>query len=180
MWLSRVKCVHMMHMWPFRFFAFETTGQNNSTSVSAATYKAIIVVRYHSRGSMKLNACNCSSHTWFIYNLNTILLLAAFTQYHNTYTQINDAKPWRNPLLIPLANSLCWFPLTIPLSPESLLLSWNPSSLRGAILVHPGPRLLVNWPPPSHCLPIPISHPPRVSPNQLCALLRQHHDTDFI
>jgi hypothetical protein len=28
--------------------------------------------------------------------------------------------------------------------PESPLLTWNPSSLRGAILVHPGPRLLVN------------------------------------
>jgi hypothetical protein len=50
------------------------------------------------------------------------------------------------------------------LSHKSLLLTWDPSSLRGAILVHPGPRLLVNWPPPPHSLPVPISRPPRVSP----------------
>jgi hypothetical protein len=58
-----------------------------------------------------------------------ILLLAAFTQHHDTYIQINNiCRPWRIPLLIPLA----------------LLLNWKPSSLRGAILVHPGPRLLIN------------------------------------
>ncbi len=36
--------------------------------------KGVILVRYHSGGSMKLNACtvSCFSHTWFIYNLNTL------------------------------------------------------------------------------------------------------------
>ncbi len=48
------------------------------------------------------------------------------------------------PLLIPLANSPCQFPLLLPLFLESLLLTWNPSSLRGAVPVHPGLRLLVN------------------------------------
>ncbi len=54
------------------------------------------------------------------------------------------------PLVLPIAGFPCQFPLLIPLSPKSLLLTWNPSSLRGATLVHPGPRLLVNWPTPPH------------------------------
>ncbi len=72
----------------------------------------------------------CSSHTWFIYNLNTILLLAAFTQYYDTYTHIDNAKSWCNPLWIPLANSPCWFPWQLPfpwVPPtylESLLSAW--------------------------------------------------------
>jgi hypothetical protein len=54
---------------------------------------------------------------------------------HDTYVQVDDISIWRNPL----TNSLI-----TPLVPESLLLTWNPSFLCGAILVHPGPRLLVN------------------------------------
>ncbi len=46
---------------------------------------------------------------------------------------------WRNPLITPLV-------------PGSLSLTWNPSFLCGTILVHPGPRLLVNWPLPPHSL----------------------------
>jgi hypothetical protein len=42
--------------------------------------------------------------------------------------------------------------LITPLVPESLSLTWNPSFLCGAILVHPGPRLLVNCSPPPHSL----------------------------
>jgi hypothetical protein len=64
-----------------------------------------------------------------------------------------------HPLLTPLVISPCQFPFV----PETLLLTWNPSFLCGAILVHPGPRLLVNWPPPPHS----NFPPPRVSPNQL-------------
>jgi hypothetical protein len=84
---------------------------------------------------MKLNACNLllahmvylyPKHNPFISCIHTIIIIC-------TYTQINDTEPWRNPLSIPLANSL---------SPKSLLLTY--SSFRGAILVHPGPRLLVN------------------------------------
>ncbi len=65
----------------------------------------------------------------------------------------------------PLVNFSCQFPSTTPLSPESLLLTWNPSSLRGAILVRPGPRLLVNWPPHPHSL-LP---PPQWFPQFNCA-----------
>ncbi len=68
----------------------------------------------------------------------------------------------------PLVNSPCWFPLTTPLTPECLLLTWNPSSLRGAILVHPGPRLHVNWPPPPHS----IFPPPNGSPNSIVRPLK--------
>ncbi len=50
---------------------------------------------------------------------------------------------WRNPLI---------FPLIAPLVHGSLSLTWNPSFLCGAIHVHPGPRLLVNWPPLPHSL----------------------------
>ncbi len=42
--------------------------------------------------------------------------------------------------------------LITPLVPKSFSLTWNPSFLCGAIIVHPGPRLLVNWPPPPHSL----------------------------
>jgi hypothetical protein len=73
-------------------------------------------------------------------------------------------------LPIPLANSL------LPLNPSYLLrippLVWCDP-------VHLGPRLLVNWPHPPHSFPIPISWPPGVSPNQLCALLRRHHNPSF-
>ncbi len=71
----------------------------------------------------------------------------------------------RSPLITPLDNSPWyspWYlPLITPLVPEPLSLTWNPSFLCGAILVHPGPRLLVNWPSPPHSLPIPFSHPQR-------------------
>ncbi len=56
-----------------------------------------------------------------------------------------------------------WLPLIAPLVLQSLLLTWNPSFLCGAILVHPGPRLLVNWPPPPHSL----FPPPNGSPNSI-------------
>jgi hypothetical protein len=46
-----------------------------------------------------------------------ILLLAAFTQHHDMYIQINNTKSWCNPLLIPLAESPCQFPLLTPFSP---------------------------------------------------------------
>ncbi len=63
--------------------------------------------------------------------------------------------PWGVPLITPLVNlPFGWRPSLVP---ESLSLTWNPSFLRGAILVHPGPRLLVNWPPPF--LPSPFSFP---------------------
>jgi hypothetical protein len=52
----------------------------------------------------------------------------------------------------PLDNSSWQLPLITPLVPEPLSLTWNPSFLCGAILVHPGPRLLVSWPPPPHSL----------------------------
>ncbi len=59
-----------------------------------------------------------------------------------------------------------WIPLVIPLLPEepspvpeSLLLTWNPSFACGAIPVHSGPRLLVNWPLPPSPFP-PHSHFP--------------------
>ncbi len=53
-----------------------------------------------------------------------------------------------------------------PFVPESLLLTWNPSFLCGAILIHPGPRLLVNWPPPPHSL----FPPPNGFPNSIVCL----------
>jgi hypothetical protein len=64
------------------------------------------------------------------------------------------------PLLIPLVIPLC---LESP-SPvhEPLLLTWNPSFAHGAIPVHSGPRLLVNWPPPPPSLPILFSRSPTV------------------
>ncbi len=60
--------------------------------------------------------------------------------------RLSILSTWRNPLIIPLL-------------PESLLLTWNPSFLYGAILVHPCPRLLVNWPPPPHTLFPPTTVP---------------------
>jgi hypothetical protein len=74
-----------------------------------------------------------------------------------------------NPLITPW-----WIPLVIPLLPEepspvpeSLLLTWNPSFACGAIPVHSGPRLLVNWPLPPFSFP-PHSHfPPRWFPNPI-------------
>jgi hypothetical protein len=59
---------------------------------------------------------------------------------------------WRSPLITLLDDSPWQIPLITPLVPESLSLTWNPSFLCGVILVHPGPRLLVNWPPPPHSL----------------------------
>jgi hypothetical protein len=62
-----------------------------------------------------------------------------------------------------------WIPLIIiPLPeepspvPESLLLTWNPSFACGATPVHSGPRLLVNWPPPSPFPPHSLFLPPMV------------------
>jgi hypothetical protein len=67
--------------------------------------------------------------------------------------------PRRIPLIIPLVNfPFGWRPSLVP---WSLSPTWNPSFLCGEILVHPGSRLLVNWPPPPLSLPIPISHPQR-------------------
>ncbi len=66
----------------------------------------------------------------------------------------------------PLVNFSCQFPSTTPLSSESLLLTWNPSSLRGAILIRPGPRLPVNWPAPPHSL----FPPPNGFPNSIVRL----------
>ncbi len=67
--------------------------------------------------------------------------------------------PWRVPLIIPLVNlPFGWRPSLVP---ESVSLTWNHSFLCGAILVHPGLRMLVNWPPPPHSLPIPFSFPQR-------------------
>jgi hypothetical protein len=45
--------------------------------------------------------------------------------------------------------------------------------------VHLGPRLLVNWPPPSH--PLPILSPFQIpdTSGQLCALLKRHRDPGF-
>ncbi len=82
---------------------------------------------------------------------------------------------WCNPLLTPLVSSPCQLSLITPFVIESLLLTWNPSFLCGGILIHPGPRLLVNWPPPPHSLFLP----PTVPPIQVCTLLRRHHYTNF-
>ncbi len=83
------------------------------------------LVRYHSGGSMKLNACN----------------LLPCTRVPLTYL-------------------------------ETLLSVWcdprPPWSQVACKLTSPSP-----FPPHS------ISHPPTVSPIQLCSLLRRHHDTDF-
>ncbi len=74
--------------------------------------------------------------------------------------------------VIPLAG----FPLLIPLA--NFLLPLNPSYLLGipplvwCDPVHPGPRLLVNWPPPPHSLPIPISRPPRGFPKSIVRLTK--------
>ncbi len=69
-------------------------------------------------------------------------------------------SPW-----YPLDDSPWWFPLwpenPSPV-PESLLLTWNPSSACGATPVHSGPRLLVNWPPPSPFPPHSLFLPPTV------------------
>ncbi len=109
---------------------------------------------------------SCSSHTWFIYNLNTILLLATFTQQHDTYVQVDDLSTSRNPLTTPLDNSPC---IQVPLTYlESLLSVWRnpcpPWSQVACKLTSPSP------------FPFPA---PNGSPIKLCALLRRHHDTDF-
>jgi hypothetical protein len=65
-----------------------------------------------------------------------------------------------------------WIPLIIPLLPEepspvpeSLLLTWNPFFACGAIPVHSGPRLLVNWPLPPSSFPPHPHFPPQWFPN---------------
>ncbi len=103
------------------------------------TFCSLPLWRVH---EIKLTYLASRTHCLHIYNLNTVLLYAAFTQYHDTYTQINSIKSRRNPLLI------------------SPLLSWNPSFC----VVLSFPRLLLNWPPPPHSLPIPNSHPLRAFP----------------
>ncbi len=120
---------------------------------------------------------SCSSHTWFIYNLNTSFYQLHSYNLHDTDTQINSTKLWRNPSLFPFQ-----FPLLFPLILESLLLTWNPSFcvVRSRPLWSQVARELTSpslFPPPF--LPIPISRPPGVSPNNLCALLRRHHDPGF-
>jgi hypothetical protein len=70
-------------------------------------------------------------------------------------------------LVIPLAV----FPLPFPLANSSL--SSNPSYLHGippfvwCDPVHPGLRLLVNWPPPPHPLPILSPFPPHSIPSPI-------------
>ncbi len=128
-------------------------------------YDAIHIVLYHSGGSMKLNACNLllarmvylkPKHNPFISHIHTIV-------WYILYIQDNDTKHMAQPLLTPLASSPCQFPLITPFVPEFLLLTWKPSFLCGAILVHPGPRLIVNWPPPPHSL----FPPPNGFPNSI-------------
>jgi hypothetical protein len=101
---------------------------------------------------MKLNA-RILHLAWFIYNLNTILLLARHTHISTICTRLILCRstwhnPFDNPLAIPLItlyDSLDNPPLPedpFPV-PESLLLTWNPSFACGAIPVHSVPRLLV-------------------------------------
>ncbi len=60
-----------------------------------------IIVCYHAEGSMKLNALSCFSHTWFIYNLNTVFI--------NTNTH-----KWRYMFVTPLDDSFCCQPPLFP------------------------------------------------------------------
>jgi hypothetical protein len=46
------------------------------------------IVRFHTGGSMKLKHVSCISHTWFIYNLNTIFYL------HNIYKEVPAPNPF--------------------------------------------------------------------------------------
>ncbi len=69
------------------------------------------------------------------------------------YIQIDNIRAHgTNPLIIPLFNFPFAWPPSLVL--KSLSLTWSPSFVCGAIPVHSGPRLLVNWPPPSLSLPI--------------------------
>ncbi len=77
---------------------------------------------------------------------------------------------------IPLLCSPCWYPVNFPSIPFYLL--GNPP-LAWCDPVHLGPRLLVNWPPPSHPLPIPSPFQIPNTSGQLCALLRRHRDPSF-
>ncbi len=72
------------------------------------------------------------------------------------------AVPHYSPCWFPSANSPCQFPPFL----ESLLLGILPLVWCDPVL--PGPRLLVDWPPPPHSLPIQISRPPGV-PQINCA-----------
>ncbi len=88
-----------------------------------------------------------------------------------TYTLITQVIA-QFPLFAPRASS----PLTSLFIPLYLLgnppLAWcNP--------VHLSPRLLVNWPPLSHSLPIPSPFQIPNTPGQLCASLRRHCDPGF-
>jgi hypothetical protein len=122
-------------------------------------------VRYHSGGSMKLNACtvSCFLHTWFIYNLNTILLLARHTHNNTIYTGLTlHESTWHNPLDNPLVNPLgnppsAWITLPcsrVPLTYlESLLCVWcDPCPLWSQVACK------LTSPPPGS-LPMPISRP---------------------
>ncbi len=113
---------------------------------------------------------SCSSHTWFIYNLNTVLLLA-FIQYYDMIHMYRLAiSVMAHFLFTPLADSLLPpFPFTYL---ESLLLC-------GAILstLVPG----YSWtdlpsPHPPSSLPIPDSHYPRsiVHPTKTTSPSRLH------
>jgi hypothetical protein len=100
----------------------------------------IVIVRYHSGGFMKLMHVSCSSHTWFIYNLNTSFISCIHTLIWYIYT---------HRLAIEWSATPYWFPLPIPF----YLLGIPP--LVWCDPIHPGLGLLVNWPPPPHSLPIP-------------------------
>jgi hypothetical protein len=76
------------------------------------------------------------------------------------------------PFLLPLLVSL-----TVSLSIPFYLLGIHPFPWCDS--VHLGPRLLVNWPPPPHSLPIPSPFQIPSTPGQLCALLRRHRDSGF-
>ncbi len=95
-------------------------------------------------------------------------------QHMRAHGTVPLITPWRNPLIIPP------LPEEPSLVPKSLSLTWNPSFACGATPVHSGPRLLVNWPPPSPFPPHSPSPLPNGSPFQLCDLLRRHHNLDFI
>jgi hypothetical protein len=49
---------------------------------------------------MKLNVCNLLlvHMVYLLPKHNHFTVSATFTQYHDTYTQIDDTKPWLNPL----------------------------------------------------------------------------------
>jgi hypothetical protein len=78
-------------------------------------------------------------------------------------------------LVIPLAGFPLPFSLPIPPFPQIPLTTWNPSFC--VVRSHPPwsqvARKLTS---PS---PFQFPDPPGASPNQLCALLRRHHDPGF-